>query len=101
MGQRVSVALESAFFSEKPDDCSKQSEHHMDHNLRFLLGRVLSRQFWNRHNVVMRAGTNISEDTTASIFCVEDGHKMLVQNLDTYLQAIRHHNQADCSLCKD
>jgi len=42
-----------------------------------------------------------SEDTTASIFCAENGHKMLLQNLDTYLQAIWHHNQADCSFCKD
>jgi len=47
MGQRVSMALESAFFSDKPDGCSKQSKHNMDHNLRFLLGRVFSRQFWN------------------------------------------------------
>jgi len=52
------------------------------------------------HNVVMRTRTNISEDTTASIFCAEDGHKMLLQNHDTYLQAIWHHNQADCSFCK-
>jgi hypothetical protein len=37
MGQSISMALESAFFSDKPDYCSKQSEHHMDHNLRFLL----------------------------------------------------------------